>query len=155
MQGFSMWTKNALLRLRRLILLGAHVRGTFSHVAAHGCLVCWFGVHCRLIEAPLPAPDTHTHTLYIYILAESNFNFRCIRLCDLDIPRVKWLSYFQIVETLMRRRIWLGLTNTLFRGFQTAIGNGAANEANTIKIMSSLSVYQTTVFLGKLSPLSG
>ena len=33
------------------------------------------------------------------ILEKSNFNFRHVRLCDLDIPREKWLNYLQTVET--------------------------------------------------------
>ena len=36
-----------------------------------------------------------------YILEDSNFNFRYVRLCDLDIPRGKWLNYLQSVETLI------------------------------------------------------
>ena len=34
-----------------------------------------------------------------YILEGSNFDFRYVRLCGLDIPREKWLSYLQTVET--------------------------------------------------------
>ena len=37
-----------------------------------------------------------------YILKESNFNFRYARLCDLYIPRDKWLNYLQTLETLIR-----------------------------------------------------
>ena len=37
-----------------------------------------------------------------YILEESNFDFRYVRLCDLDISREKWLNHLQIVETLKR-----------------------------------------------------
>ena len=32
-----------------------------------------------------------------YILEESNFNLRYVRLCDLHIPREKWLNYMQAV----------------------------------------------------------
>ena len=37
-----------------------------------------------------------------YIREESNFNFRHVRLCDLDIPRE---NYLQTLETLIRCRI--------------------------------------------------
>ena len=30
---------------------------------------------------------------YMYILEEPNFNLSYVRLCDLDIPREKWLNY--------------------------------------------------------------
>ena len=45
-------------------------------------------------------------------LEESNFNFRDVWLCDLDIPIEKWLNYLQTVETLircciMRHLIWV------------------------------------------------
>ena len=36
-----------------------------------------------------------THTIYWKI--DSNFNFRYVRLCDLDILREKWLNYLQTV----------------------------------------------------------
>ena len=39
------------------------------------------------------------------ILEESNFNFRYIRLWNLNIPREKWLNYLQTVTTLIRCRI--------------------------------------------------
>ena len=45
--------------------------------------------HFRLNKLP--------HTIY---LEESSFNFRHVRLCDLDIPGEKWLNNFQTVETL-------------------------------------------------------
>ena len=47
------------------------------------------------------------------VLEESNFNFRYIRLCDLDIPREKWLKYLQTVatdQTLSSGASDLGLT---------------------------------------------
>ena len=50
---------------------------------------------------PPPPPDTHTHD----ILEDSNFDFRCVRLCNLDIPREKWLNYLQTVETMIICRI--------------------------------------------------
>ena len=40
-----------------------------------------------------------------YKLEESNFNFRYVRLYDLDITREKWLNYLQTVDTVIRRRI--------------------------------------------------
>ena len=40
-----------------------------------------------------------------YILEESNFNFRYVGLCDLDIPGEKWLTYLQTVDTLIRCHI--------------------------------------------------
>ena len=36
--------------------------------------------------------------LYIGRLEESNFNFSCVRLCNLDSPRQKWLNYLRSVE---------------------------------------------------------
>ena len=50
-----------------------------------------FLTHCRLNELP--------HTI---LSEESNLDFR---LCDLDIPRDKWLNCLQTVETLIRRCI--------------------------------------------------
>ena len=35
------------------------------------------------------------------MLEESNFHFKYVRLCDLDITREKWLNNWQTVETLM------------------------------------------------------
>ena len=32
----------------------------------------------------------------------SNFHFRYVKLCDLDIPREKWFNYLQTVDTLIR-----------------------------------------------------
>ena len=37
-----------------------------------------------------------------YLLEESYINFKYVRLCDLDIPREKWLNCLQTVETLIR-----------------------------------------------------
>ena len=34
-----------------------------------------------------------------------NFNFSYVRLCDFDVPRVKWLNYLQKVEALIICRI--------------------------------------------------
>ena len=34
-----------------------------------------------------------------FIWEDSNFNFGYVRICDLDIPREKWLNYLQTVET--------------------------------------------------------
>ena len=39
------------------------------------------------------------------ILEDSNFDLRCVRLCNLDIRREKWLNFLQTVETLIRRRV--------------------------------------------------
>ena len=53
-----------------------------------------------------------------YILEESNFSFRYVRLCDLDIPREKWQKYLQTVETLiiLWHLIWVcSLQTTLLR----------------------------------------
>ena len=35
-------------------------------------------------------------------MEDSNFDFRYVRLCDLDILREKCLNYLQTVETLVR-----------------------------------------------------
>ena len=35
-------------------------------------------------------------------MEESNFNFKCVWLWDLDIPKEKWLNYLQTVETMIR-----------------------------------------------------
>ena len=40
-----------------------------------------------------------------YILKESIFDFRYVRLYDVDILKEKWLNYLQTVETLIRRRV--------------------------------------------------
>ena len=49
-------------------------------------------------------------TLPHYILEDSNFKY--VRLCDLDIPKEKWLLYLQTVETqisgcILRGLIWV------------------------------------------------
>ena len=41
----------------------------------------------------------------LYIMEDSDFDFRYLRLFDLDIPREKWLNYLQTVGTLIRRHI--------------------------------------------------
>ena len=56
--------------------------------------------HCILNELP-------PH----YILEETNFNFRYVRLCDLDILWEKWINFLQTVETLsdaISCSIWFG-----------------------------------------------
>ena len=50
-----------------------------------------------------------------YLLEDSNFGFRYVRLCDLDIPWENWLNYLQTVETLIRCCIWSG--STLFANY--------------------------------------
>ena len=44
--------------------------------------------------------DTFSHGA-AHILEESNFNFRYVRLSDLDISKENWLNYLQTVETLI------------------------------------------------------
>ena len=46
-----------------------------------------------------------TFRIHTHILEDSNFEFRYVRLCCLDIPREKMVNYLQTVETLIRRRI--------------------------------------------------
>ena len=68
------------------------------------------------------------YTEYIlphYILAESNFNFRYIRLWDLHIPKEKWLKYLQTVETQIRHRRRSGsalFANYPFMGLPNTMG---------------------------------
>ena len=82
-------------------------------------VLCNALTHCRL--------NRLSHTIY-YILEESNFNFRCVRLWDLDIPREKWLNYLQTMETLIRPQfcsVWSGsalFANYPFRGLQATMG---------------------------------
>ena len=63
-----------------------------------------------------------------YILEESKFNSRYVKLCDLDIPREKWLNYLQTVENLIRCytaqcRVWVCIVCQLSsRGLQTKMG---------------------------------
>ena len=40
-----------------------------------------------------------------YILEESNFNFRYVGLCDLEILREQKLNYLQTVETLISKQL--------------------------------------------------
>ena len=49
-----------------------------------------------------------THAPPHYILEDSNFDFRNVVRCGLDIPKEKWLNnmYLQTVETLFRRHIF-------------------------------------------------
>ena len=44
-------------------------------------------------------------TLPHYIFEESIFDFRYIRLYNIDILKEKWLNYLQTVETVIRRRV--------------------------------------------------
>ena len=59
-----------------------------------------------------------------YILEESDFNFRYVELCDLDIPRENWLNYLQTVETLIRccRSESALFANYPFRVLHTTMG---------------------------------
>ena len=50
---------------------------------------------------PLKTESTLPH----YKLEESIFDFRYVRLYDVDIPKEKWLNYWQPVEILIRRRV--------------------------------------------------
>ena len=52
-----------------------------------------------------PHPPQPTPTPQHYILEDTNFDFRYVRPCDLDIPREKWLNCLQTVETLIRGHI--------------------------------------------------
>ena len=63
--------------------------------------------HFRLNNPPPPPPPS---PLY-YIWEESNFNFRYVRLCDLDVPREKWLKSRyrypdQMPYSAARRLVW-------------------------------------------------
>ena len=78
--------------------------------------------------------------------------FRCVRLCDLDIPREKWLYYLQTMETLIRRRvlrrlIWVCIVCQLpLEGFPDY--NGLNNvcqyymNKNILKLSSNLLTYE-------------
>ena len=44
-----------------------------------------------------PPPPHHHHHHQYYILEESNFDFRCVSLYDLDIPKENWFNYLQTV----------------------------------------------------------
>ena len=62
---------------------------------------------CLLLDIPRGSymtvnPLKTEWTLPYNILEDSNFNFRYVRLCDLDVHREKWLNYLQMVETLIR-----------------------------------------------------
>ena len=43
-------------------------------------------------------PEALNKVFVIVILEESNFNFRHVRLYDLDIPREKWLNCLQTAD---------------------------------------------------------
>ena len=58
-------------------------------------IVSQYLTHCRLNELPP-----------LYILEDSNCNFKYVRLCDLHIPREKWLNYLQTVGTQIRLGIF-------------------------------------------------
>ena len=54
-------------------------------------------------------------------MEESIFDFKYVRLYDVDIPKEKWLNYLQIVETRIRCHILqsdLGLHSALFASYQ-------------------------------------
>ena len=40
--------------------------------------------------------------IYLNEQDKSIFNFRFVRLYDVDVPKEKWLNYLQTVETLIR-----------------------------------------------------
>ena len=67
---------------------------------------------CELIEVCVEIMSTMSQPTVDWtpqphiILEASNFNFRYVRLWDLDIPREKWLNYLRTVETLIRRQIF-------------------------------------------------
>ena len=61
------------------------------------------------------------------MLEESSFNFKYVRLCDLDITREKWLNNWQTVETDEATfwGIWSGtvlFASYPFGGLQTEMG---------------------------------
>ena len=37
----------------------------------------------------------------LYILEDSKCDFRDVRLCDLDIPREKWMNYLQTEDSVI------------------------------------------------------
>ena len=51
--------------------------------------------YCRLNEL--------SHTIYLKIVIMTKY----VRLCDVDIPREKWLNYLQTLETLISHLILL------------------------------------------------
>ena len=68
-------------------------------------LLSWKGQHIFLLNK-----------LSRYILEESNFNFRYVRLCELDIPREKWLNDLKSDAAESGSALF---ANHPFRGFQT------------------------------------
>ena len=58
--------------------------------------------HFRFNTHTQARAHARTHTNTHFILKESNFNFRNVSQCDLDIE--KWLYYLQKVKTLISRR---------------------------------------------------
>ena len=66
-----------------------------------------------------------SHTI---IWEEAIFDFKYVRLHNVDIPKEKWLNYLQTVENLIRRRvlrrlIWSGpFASYTFRGLQSSMG---------------------------------
>ena len=59
----------------------------YSFQVSSAAVVIGTLTHCRLNELP--------QTIYCKILF---CNFRYVRLCDLDIPREKWLNHLQTVK---------------------------------------------------------
>ena len=45
---------------------------------------------------------THFRLSPHFILEKSNFKFRYVKLCDLDITSENWLSYLQTLDTLIK-----------------------------------------------------
>ena len=60
----------------------------------------WFSGHLgtlnpfRILKTYLTNSRLNKTPLH-YILEESDFNFKYVRLCDLDIPRGKWRNFLQ------------------------------------------------------------
>ena len=77
---------------------------------------------------PLPIVDWMNSSTQNIEMEDSNFDFRYVRLYDLDIPREKLLQYLKTVKTLIRchilqHLIWV-CTVYSFRGVQTTIVYG-------------------------------
>ena len=72
----------------------------------------FFFLPCPSLSSPLPSiPLLLTHLKLnklfhtIRVLEESIFDFRYVKLYDVDIPEEKWLNYLQTVETKIRCHI--------------------------------------------------
>ena len=88
------------------------------------------------MNPPPPTPHPHPHPHYIF--EDSNFDFRYVMLCDLDIPIEKIVDLFGDPD---QRGVWSGsalFANYPFKSLQTTMGLNIMNSTKHICKLNSV-----------------